>query len=213
MGRDFTFHIEEHAGGRWDVPAGLEPRSAYAHAGEFAWVPASAPGMRLFFGEGALFPFIPGAPPDWEHSAIFRWLAPWYDFAGDEFEISWLPFEDLLLDEWDRTTLIVSQRVKARYAAWFGDGAGAFPRDAVAGAGLSERDLFDGGRERVVGAPIDRTFGRGRYEIEQAGDETLVDVTWAETIAGLMGDRVTREFRAVRRFGPDAALRVISTFS
>jgi hypothetical protein len=213
MGLDYTFHVEHHQDGQWTVPPNLLPPPRFSHPGEFLWLSRHSPARDLFFGDGALFPFISGPPPDWTSSLLFQYFSPWYDFKENEWQISWIRFEDLLVDDWAHERLLLRNLAKSQYVHWFGDGSQPFPHQQFLNAGLSEWDVFKHYHESVTHVAVDRTWGRSKFEIEQAGPDFFFDVTWSATIAQAIGEQATSDFRSLRKFGSDAELRVISTYS
>jgi hypothetical protein len=216
MSLDFYFYVESRASGEWKVPDAFTPPDAPLHrrVEAFAWIKGSSGAGGLFVSPNAPIPFRPEHPPAWESSALCQWMRPdlW---AGepDTPVIAWLPYAELMADLWDETRLTIGGSVPAPHAALFGDGTGPFPESALLEAGMYENDVRRLlGRGKPVAAPVDRSFGHARNEIEAHHSHHPLEVTWRATIADHLGRERADAFRSLRRFGDDADLRVISTF-
>src|SRR5579871_1397794 len=107
MGYRYHFHFEKHTPEGWLVPSDFEDAS-----GEFVWFHPTDGRLSLFRGEDALFPMYNSFPPEYECSSFYKWSAA----AFTEWFQGWLPFEELILDSWEETSLLVSSRIPARYA-------------------------------------------------------------------------------------------------
>jgi hypothetical protein len=159
---DFYFYVEVRTGAGWNRPEefALEG-SAHRHLGEFTWLKGRSRVQHLFFGDRALLRFRRERPPDTENSALFKYLDLFYDYEDDERRLSWIPFEDLLVDLWDDQCLIVSARVRADLADHFGNGRQAFPSEALRTAGMDPYDVNYPREGALVEEAIDRTYGAG----------------------------------------------------
>jgi hypothetical protein len=214
MSVNFHFYVETRASGEWTCPDAFPAATVHGlPRGEFTWIKASSRTPGLFFGEGALFPFRPEHPPFTPASELFRTLYPEGWKMGDrEIVLSWIPFEELIVDLWDETRLLVGNRVPASVAALFGDGNMSFPGAALAAAGW-EQHAIDRLRE---GGPaieaIPRSTGPGRREVDASHPERPLEVTWTDTVAGCLGRRRADAFRSLRQHGTDTELRVISIY-
>jgi hypothetical protein len=65
----------------------------------------------------------------------------------------------------------------------------------------------------LVKEPLDRTFGRGRFEIERAAPEARVSVTFRASVSEPLGEPRAAAFRGLRAYGADPELRVLSNHS
>lgn len=211
MSRDHYFHVETRRSGDWTVPEGF-PCSPYRSEplGEFTWLRGRSRCARLFFGPSAIFPFKPGPPESRARSALFRYLGPGYDFEENEWQICWIPYPDLMVDLWDEMQLVLRCDVGSRDAALFGDGRQPFPRGALRARGLDDFhiDLLQEGE--IVAAPIDRTHGKARFEIESAAPEVRAAVTFVASVSEYLGR--AEAFRGLRAYGADDELRVVSMY-
>jgi hypothetical protein len=196
MSVDFHLYVETRAGGEWTCPDEFPQMTIHGlPRGEFTWIKSSSRTSGLFFGEGALFPFRPGHPPFTPASELLRTLYPEGWNVGDrDLTLSWIPYEELMVDLWDETRLLVGNRVPAGIAALFGDGT-AIDRLREGGPALES---------------IPRSTGPGRSEADASHPERPLEVTWTDTVAGCLGRRRADAFRSLRRHGADAELRVIS---
>jgi len=215
------FYVECRSADGWAVPGNFVPspmafESGYPR-GEFSsahprcrWLDLFAIGG--FVIEQPLFRLRPGPPDDRRGSALLRYLdnVHHYDFSKNESHLSWMPYEELFIDCWDTDTVIVIGAVAARHALLFGNGEQPFPAVELLAAGVEEEKL-----ERVRNGwwttqPVDMTFGPDRYYLSQLPPDREVGVTWRDTIAGFIGESHTAAFRALRRYGRDEDLRILS---
>src|SRR5687768_2952724 len=126
MGLDYHFHFQRRTQEGWSVPADFTNRFGYYHElGYFTWFDDKDISMDLFLGDKALFPLHEDFPPAIEQALLFQRdpLAFTAHFRG------WLPFEELMLDYWEETFLLVCKRVAASYAPLFKDGQQPFPHE------------------------------------------------------------------------------------
>ncbi len=215
MGTYLHFYVEARTAAGWGVPAGFraEPWSlgCHEHLGQFAWLHPRDGAAGLFRGPRALFPLRRGRPADRAGSAFFLHLDAYYDYDRDEEQLSWLPYEELFVDCWDRDTVLVAGPVPARHALLFGDGRGPFPAAELAAAGVAA-DAVEGLRAgRLAEGPVDTAFGAFRFQLSRLPPEQPVDVTWAETIGAFLGEPCASAFKGLRRYGPDEDLRILAT--
>jgi hypothetical protein len=221
MGMYYTFSVECLQDGRWDVPGPLRRPTS---PGAFTSFRQGSCELGLFFSWfGKTCPSKPlleleyGPPPDWEHSLLFQWLfEPDSHPSSQEIDwrpyaIHWTPYEALFVDAWDVERVCVKGTIEAAHAHWFTDGRQSFPRqrefrEAIQG---SEWDRS----WQLAEHPIDRGHGRGRWEIDHPPPDGRLDVTWMATIAELLGEEEVTAFKDLRRFGTDAALRVVVHYS
>lgn len=152
--------------------------------------------MDLFVGPQSLVAVsteLPTRPPGSEYLDYAQ------RYHEDEYGPTyWCDFEDLLVEGWTTSTILVSADVPAWQAPLFTDGASAFPERALREAGLSELDvnrLRDG---RPTGTSIDRTWGSARHEVEVAERMQAVPVTWSDSVAGLFGQHALAAFQSLR---------------
>lgn len=109
----------------------------------------------------------------------------------------WCDVEDLLVEEWTATTILVTAEVPAGQAPLFTDGASAFPELALREAGLSAFDVDDLRDGRPAARAIDRTWGKPRHEVDTAERLHALPVTWVDTVAGLFGPHAVAAFQAL----------------
>jgi hypothetical protein len=216
MSRHYNLYIETCRTGVWNRPEEFarEKQPHYSHQkyGEFVWVSRHVDAETLFFGKRALFQFQRGRPPETEHSALFQYLDLYYDYEEDEGRLSWIPYQDLLVDLWDEMNLLVQAEVAPKYAAFFADGIQPFPEQAFVEAGLDEYRITAIRQGQIVNTPIDRSFGRGRYELAECPPDGTLAVTWKDSVRGQLGDWCVKAFGALRQYGSDDQSRVISLF-
>jgi hypothetical protein len=212
---DFTFYVETRKSGAWNRPEEFAAdEKTSRRLGAFTWIPGkSYVQYQLFFGDEALFRFRRERPPDTRDSALFQHLDHFYDYEEDERRLSWLPYEELLVDLWDEPSLLISARVPASQAALFGNGRQPFPETALATAGWDSYDVDRMREGCLVSEALDRTFGRGRNEVEGCSGDWLITVTWADSVSGYLGASRANAFRSLRQYGSDRDLRVISLYS
>jgi hypothetical protein len=209
MGYRYHFHFEKFTSEGWLVPSDFEDAS-----GEFAWFHPTDGRFGLFRGKDALFPMDNNFPPEFERSRFYQWNAA----AFTEWFQGWLPFEELILDSWEETSLLVSGRIPARYAPLFGDGQQPFPEEALlAGApgdvySKEGRCLVSNDSAEIADQPLDYTFGQARNHLERLQPEVFVKVTWKVTINQFLTWRA-EAFHRVRQYGPDSELRIICYYS
>jgi hypothetical protein len=152
-----------------------------------------------------------GPPDDRRGSALLKYLDPFYDYGLNEYQLCWLPYQELFVDCWDTDLVTVGTRVPARHAHLFGNGQQRFPAAELIEAGVTEAeldDLRDGGLARE---PVDTTFGQERFRIAQLPPDREVRVTWRETIAEFIGEPHASLFKGLRQYGRDEDLRILSS--
>jgi hypothetical protein len=139
------FFVERRMAAGWGVPPDFAPEpwtfDCDRPFGGFAWAHPGIRWLALFWGAEALFPMRPGPPDDRRGSALLEYLDQFYDYGRDEDELCWLPYSDLMIDNWDTEWVTVGARVPARYALLFEDGRQSFPTAALLGTGASEIEL------------------------------------------------------------------------
>lgn len=205
------FFVEMRASGEWIVPEEFIDRRdrRLLWVRDFTWMKRWAPASWLFFGDDAAIPFRTGRPQWTRASALYNtWFPEGYE--DRELEVAWIPFEELMVDGWDESWLSVETRVPASAALLFGDGDQLFPEAALAAAGWSEDEIRRARDGHLAHAPIDRTNGRARHEVEASHAMRAFEVTWRETVAGVLRDWRVEAFRSLRQYGSDADLRVVS---
>jgi hypothetical protein len=212
---DYTFHVEHLHHGEWTVPSALPRRSKYSHIGEFLWLPHRHPVSWVFFATEALIPFNVGIPPAWHTSPLYTWFEQFYDFDLDEWQISWIPFEHLLLDDWPTQEVLVASHVEARFGYLFGDGEQPFPEAELKRAGCKEwtAQFLRGRSTPAEHGPLNRTYGKLRRQLELAEPDSIVSVSWVDTLVAVIGDDVVSAFRDLQRYGAGCDLRIIATLS
>ena len=212
MGLDYGFHVELHADGCWQVPESLV--LPYQRPGGFCWSSGKHNVTSLFFGQDAWFPFRPELPPDWSTSQLYQSLAEFYDFEVNEWRISWLPYEELCIDQWPTERLLVAGTVRASVALLFGDGTGPFPAEELEAHGITEELTLGAiGNGWQVSSPIGYVHGKRRDGLAKLDPSVFVPVSWETTLATFLGEWFVSAFQSLRQFGDDCDLRVISTLS
>jgi hypothetical protein len=214
MSLDYSFYAETKRSGVWTAPPGFEHEEhLHQRLGAFTWIPGRSPLTALFFGPAALFPFRRELPPDRESSALFRHLDSFYDYRTDERRLSWIAYPDLLIDLWDEKQLLLGAKVPACDGDAFGNGRQPFPENELFARGWDESRVASLRAGSVKRVPVDRTFGKGRHELEAVPPDFMLDVTWLDSVSGQLGQWRAEAFRGLRRHGSDQELRVISMFS
>ena len=211
MGLYYHFYVECRTPDGWAVPQDFEPEpwgfKSCGHLGEFTF--ARRGWVDLFWGPEALFPMRQGPPEDRRGSPLFQYLDTFFDYEREGESLFWLPYEELLVDCWDTEKVLVRAKAPARYALLFGDGRGPFPRAELLAAGMKEEELPGWRDTGLTREAADMTFGPDRFRVSGLPPEREVEVTWQETVSGFMGERDAGAFRRLRRYGPDADLRLL----
>ncbi len=211
------FYIEKLSADGWCVPPGFEsePWQIFKHDnvfGGFAWAHPNRPWLQLFWGDEALFPMRPGAPEQQRGSALLKQLAREYDNClCDELGLCWIPYTDLCIDTWDTESLILRAQIPARHALLFENGRRRFPREQLVATGLTaqETDQLEW-KAFLAEETVDHTIGQQRHRLSETPGHYDVTVTWNATIAEFIGERHSRVFRELRRYGVDEELRILS---
>jgi hypothetical protein len=211
MGTYWWFNAEVRRCDGWKIPDELPPKhtgSGIPIGGEFGWMRQNWNSYRLFFGDGAFFPFTRGRPP--ETSEFCRL---WDDYQPDwdiDMEAHWIDFERLYIDLWDDPAVLMQSGIRARFASHFGDGSQGFPEAALRAAGATGDD-FSQLRERAapVSGAIDNVLGWDRFMIERIPPQDCVPVTWQASVNWMLPS-CAAGFRKLRRLGNAADLRVIA---
>ena len=231
MGLDYHFHLQHFNGDVWTTPAELDDPTDRVMHGELTWFDDKDVTVhRLFVCDDSFFPLHRTLPPDFAITELYRTTNRSPDMSDAdvlkhiqhcfaEHYFGWIGFEDLAIDLWSETELLVQKNVPARLASAFGDGSHRFPRDSLLTLGIPESDVdeltdtshyaydrqFSPTGYSVVDQPTNRRFGAG------PNDEAVV--TWRMTIAEFIGDWRMRPLLKARKVGTDDRLRIISTFS
>lgn len=205
MSVDWHFHVETRLDDGW-VP----PEPFAGGGGRFSWMRRNAVADLLFFGSDALFAFEHGRPPG--RSEICRGIDRWWRRADpweQEMQPRWIAFGGLMVELWSDRSLSVTAPVPVGLAPLFGDGDAPLPMMAP-GAGMAP-DLTHAIRlgVRLAAAPIDRTGGPGRSELDRRPPHATVAVTWRTSVDELLGE-TAEDFRRLGDLAPPEALRVIA---
>ena len=219
MGLDYYFYCQKHTQQGWSVPADFTNEHGNPDSsGEFTWFDDQDVSIRLFLGAQALFPLHNDFPPGFEQIPLYQRNVN----AFTEWFSGWLPFEELLLDCWDETLLLVSKRVTASHALLFGDGQQPFPHQALLLAGFEQLEIerlentsYYVKYAEIVDQPIDYNSGQTRNYLERMllFPNQLVKVSWKVTVSQFLGEWRTKEFRRIRQYGADEELRIICLFN
>jgi hypothetical protein len=151
------------------------------------FVPGRRGVMDLFVGPQPLVAMstaLPTRPPDSEY---VDYAERYHD--DENGPTYWCDVEDLMIEEWTTSTVLVTTEVPAWQAPLFTDGASAFPERALRAAGLSDLQVDKLRDGRPTGTSIDRTWGRARHDMEVVERTRAVPVTWRDSVAGLFGPR------------------------
>ena len=223
---DFNFHFQVLTQEGWIVPTGFSNRFGYYEdKGYFTWFDDKDATIRLFLGEKALFPMHRSFPPNIERTTLFQ-NAPLSTFGGDQLSVfttwfyGWLSFEDLILDCWDESYLLVSKRVASSYAPHFQDGQQPFPRERLISAGMDSTEVEDlentsyyVSDAELVEEPIACGLEPGQRGLDFNSPDNLCEVSWKVSVSSFLGEWRTEEFRKLRQYGTDENLRIICLFS
>jgi hypothetical protein len=186
---DYYWYAEGLAGDRWYLP----------WESEFTWMDQRHPALGAFLGPGAFLPLTPGLPPRPPESDLLDLVARRY---APETRTWWAPYENLLVDDWEVTRVLVAATVPLQYASLFGDGTGPFPMDALRHIGWA----------RLTDRPIDRSFGPGRFELAVRPPGSRIEVTWQDTLADLLGAEQVERFRAISGY-PGTRHRIVVVYA
>jgi len=218
MGLDYNFHFQVYTQEGWIVPTGFSNRFGYYESvGYFTWFDDKDVTICLFAGEKALFPMHKSFPPDIEKTTLFE-NASLSAFTAQFY--GWLSFEDLILDCWDESYLLVSKRVASSYAPLFQDGQKPFPRGGLISAGMDPAEVEDlentsyyVSDAEIVDEPVEFGLEQGQNGSDLISPDNLCEVTWKVTLSSFLGKWRTEEFRKLRQYGTDQDLRIICLFS
>ncbi len=212
MGAYFYFHVETKRSGRWCIPSDFQGEDSSSPR-SFTWIAGRSNIQSLFFGKHATFPFRHTLPCDRTSSDFFQYLDSFYNYELDEYKVSWLPYEELLVDYWDEAALIVTGQVTAKHATLFGDGSPSFPHQELLKAGWGKYEIDELREGSVTNTSVNWSYGKGYYELRKLSPDETVNVTWTEIISSYLKEWHVQAFRELRKYGSDAELRVISTYS
>jgi hypothetical protein len=152
--------------------------------------------MDLFVGAQPLVAMSTELPVQPPPSEYLDYAQRYHD---DEYGPTyWCDFEDLLIEEWTTSTILVTAEVPAWQAPLFTDGASAFPERALREAGLSERDLDLLRDGQPTDTSIDWTWRTARHDVHAAERMASLPVTWSDSVAGLFGQRALSAFQSLR---------------
>jgi len=242
VGCDFYFYLQKRTESGWEDVLPDQAEEETYKATEVFWLSRKNSVITSFFlGENAVFPLIPSEPPGIRRTDLYTrqsnemfdgQFKDWAEFGGvhqadvfnkfhhvfEESFKGWLEFESLEVDQWDERNIYVSTRVQARYATVFGDGKQGFPRQGLRDAGLLEEavDRIQYYEEKdYPEEPIDRTYGKGRFELEGCSPDYFMLVTWVETFSKVIGEWITENLKKGRAKAgvDDADLRLICYWS
>jgi len=211
MSTDWYFYAELRDGDCWTVPRGFLSSDLPRRVEEFSWMDQCVKAAWAFFSEDALYPFVQGYPPG--NSQLYSYLCPLF---GDsvirrEKNPHFVSYENLEVDLWGVSrSLLLQDRVPAKFALLFGNGTGDFPEAELSAAGATDahlHELWQGARPATE--PIDRLHGSGHYKLGHVREDYLVDVTWYSSVEWWLGG-VAKDFADLRSLGRDAEIRVIA---
>ncbi|PQO35601.1 hypothetical protein [Blastopirellula marina] len=231
MGLDYYFYLQRVSDDVWTTPAEFDDPTNREMRGQFMWFDdKDVTAHRLFVRDDSLFPLHRNLPPEFVITELYRASnrspdmsdADCLDYVNrcfDDHYFGWIGFEELMIDLWSETELLIRKNVPARFASAFGDGSLRFPRETLLTLGMPEDDADrlantwyyanDSGRSlagySVVDEPFIRRFGDGPHD--QAA------VTWKVTIAEFIGEWRMERFLKARKSAADDQLRIICTFS
>ncbi|MEQ1715812.1 MAG: hypothetical protein ABL907_07495 [Hyphomicrobium sp.] len=204
-------NAEVRSSGGWKIPPELpapDMKNARDIGGEFGWMKQDYKSARLFFGNGALFPFRRGRPPGAsEFCRLWDTYQPDWDI---DMDAHWIDFEQLYIDLWDTPAVLMHSLVSARFARLFGDGSHSLPEAALRAAGATDND-FTKLRENAgtISDTIDTLHGWDSFAIERMPPQEFLGVTWQASVNWMVPGCADR-IRELRRLGNDTDLRVIA---
>ena len=217
--QDFYFHVglhsrffvEQRSKNGWMIPPTCSPLyGMQEQPGMFFGIWEQARLVDLFWGPHSLFAMRHGFPPERERSELCRWIETQWREGLEDYNVCWLPAEELLLDDWQTTWLTVAQEIPARYAGLFGNGRERFPEKALGEAGYdaSDRKSFRRGAYTVEAA-IDYTFGKHFALRRNTPPDDSLPVTWLENVEEYIGEEGTAAFHSLRQLGRAEELRIV----
>lgn len=231
MGLDYHFHLQHFNGDVWTTPAEFDDLTDRVMHGELTWFDDKDVTVHhLFVRDDSLFPLHRSLPPDFVITELYRMSNRSADMSDvdvlehiqncfDERYFGWIGFEELMINLWYETDLLVQKNVPARFASAFADGSLRFPRESLLTLGMPEHDVeelantshyaydkqFSPRGYSVVDRPINHRFGDGPK------DEAVV--TWKLTIAEFIGDWRMKPLLKARMVAAEDRLRIICTLS
>lgn len=229
MGIDYYFHLQHFKGHVWTTPPELDDPTDRVTHGYLTWFDDDDVRVcRLFVREDALFPLRRETPPDFVITELYRSSyrrpdesdAEFLASLHDEFESAyqgWIGFDDLGLDEWPTTDVLVLKRVPSEVAPLFKDGDQPFPRDALLDAGWSVDNVDALGDMWYFGYDIQYGFNgygltqepvRSWHNPRQRPSSELL-VSWKTTLADFIGEWSMEAFNRARKIAPDSQLRLL----
>jgi len=201
--------------------------------GYFTWFDdKDVTALRLFIRDDALFPLHREVPPGFVITELYRMSNRSPDMSDadvldhmqscfEEHYQGWIGFDELRVDSWSESELLIRKNVPAYIASVFGDGEQPFPRDDLLNVGWSENDVRD--LENTSHYAYDKQFDPDgysiaddpvrRWEIPPTDAGGMALVSWKMTIAEFIGDWRMETLRRARQLAPDRCLRIICTFS
>ncbi len=221
MGDYFDLYAQQLTDAGWVAPPEIveiikDPWGKYGCFASFR--PREVLLERLFLGANALLELRKELPADMIDSELYRQRIHGRDYCF----CGWIPFGDLLVDQWSESYLFVAKTVPVQLAPLFEDGSQPFPRQALLDAGQPEHEVDDmqavaGEKEMnlevrgglgiaVVDAPI--------YQWERGPDvDGVTRVTWRVDLTEFLGEWLTSTFRMLHGINETRELRILCLFS
>ena len=214
MGTDISFLLERNRGDGWESPVDLLPQfpNAFQRSTvvEVCWWPARRALTDLFFGDTALIPFNSGLPED---------LSPEvYDYCQLNFQdndrlTGWLPISELMLSDWDTSTVIVADKCPARHALMFWDGC--MPHQTLL-ATVDEMKSPESIREELRwlingGKLVETAFDLRpmKEKLVKFPDNYLLDVSWSQPIS-FFANAIFSELQVADKLLSDSNFRIVT---
>lgn len=221
MGTDISFLLERHSSDRhssgrhngtaWESPLDWIEEFPDANARstvlEVCWWPARRALTSLFFGPYALLSFNAGLPVDMSTSVRER-CEP--NFQDNGSLAGWQLVSNLLISEWETTSVTVSAKCPAKHALLFWDGLSEYDTllktidklKAPQSEKIELQLIVETGK--LIDKPIDVRSLEDRHR--KQSPDSLVDVSWVQTLSCFAG-AIYREMKIVDALNQDALSR------
>lgn len=189
MSRDYNFFVEYCLEQKWKcLPDLIEKTGSYNYALPLFTERFKSHRSKIFFAEDALLEMRRDIP--------IGSISPEVQVRIDQEDSYWISFNELMIDDWASTFVIVSGEVELRYAPIFKNGKELFPFDDLLNAGMHTRDIEAlkdyPAASFLASEPVD-----WRQKFVHQDEGSLVYVTWKKRVDEFVGKSIVDKIKSV----------------
>lgn len=189
MSRDYNFFVEYYLEQQWKcLPGLIEKTVDYNYALPLFTERFKSHRSKIFFAEDALLEMRRDIP--------VGSISPEVQKRIDQGGSYWIRFDELMVDDWASTFVIVSGEVELMYASNFRNGNELFPSEDLINSGMNSQDI-EALRDYpaasfLVPEPVD-----WRQKFVHQDESSLVYVTWKKSVDEFVGKSIVDKIKSV----------------